>query len=81
MVPRLVDHSLWWIGQCSLREFPARDALPHGLCVHIVDGDLLLLLGLFVRLALADQALWERVLVDVVLVVQFRHGEATCSLS
>ena len=34
-----------------------------------------LLIGLWLRLARADQALRERVLVDVVLIVELGHGE------
>ena len=70
----------------SLCEFPARDAFASWLRIHVIDrltrlflgvrGGGGLLIGIWLRLARGDQALRERVLVDVMLIVELGHGEA-----
>ena len=50
-----------------------------GLRIHIVDA--LSRFLVILSFTAADQALWERVLVDIVLVIQLRHREAADTLS
>lgn len=50
-----------------------------GLCIHIVDA--LPWFLVILSFTAADQALWKRVLVDIVLVIQLRHREAADTLS
>ena len=65
----------------SLGELPPGDALANRLCVHVINRlprPLRFTVGV---LADAGEALRERVLVDVVLVVELRHWEAANSLT
>ena len=74
----------------TLCEFPAGDTFALWLRIHVIDrlsrlflgvsgGGLLI--GFWLRLARGDQALRERVLIDVVLIVELGHGETGDALS
>ena len=71
----------WHGGFGALGEFPPRDPLPIWLRLHIIYRLLLVSVLDFIGFPSADQALREGILVNVVLVVEFGHGEATHSLA
>ena len=63
----------------SFGQFPATDTLANRLGIHIVDR-LSRLSFAVLTLSHTAQTFWERVLVDVVLVVVLRHRETTDTL-
>ena len=62
------------MSHCALGQLPTGDTLSNWLGKHVIDG----LARLFVDLVLAAarQTFWERVFVDVVLIVELWHGES-----
>ena len=76
---RLQLGSLLFNGHHPLSELPSRDTFANWLCIHIIYR-LARFLVFIDGFALRGQALGKRILIDIVLVVQLRHGEATDSL-
>ena len=75
----LLHHAIFWLRQ-PFRQFPARNAFPHGLRIHVIDR-LAGSLSVILLFPLARQTLGEGVLIDIVLIVEFGHREAADALS
>ncbi len=62
----------------SFGQLPSWDSFPNGLCIHVIDRLSWLLFSIWV-FAAGDQTFWERIWVDVMLIVELWHREARYS--